>query len=186
MLIISVRGGIGIALLQLGRVEGLKMFVLASQSKHTTLAEYVAIPIDYHTEDFVTVTRRMKLAGLDAVFDGIGGDYLPRGLSLLKHGSVWVSYANPRSLSSMVHLLGRVLWHNLLPDGCKVVLYGTGASNLDRYPFLKDCAALFDLLGAGRIKPIIATRFPLLEAARSTPCWKAVRSPVIWFCWRQN
>ena len=124
-------------------------------------------PIDYRTEDFVKVIRQMEPGGLDAVFDGMGGEYLPRGFGLLKRGGVWVSYANPRSLSGMARLLGRVLWRNLLSNGCKVVLYGTGASNLDRRPFLQDWAALFELLGTGRIKPVIAARFPLLEAAQA-------------------
>jgi NADPH:quinone reductase-like Zn-dependent oxidoreductase len=167
VLIIGASGGIGTALLQLGRVAGLKMYGLASRSKHAILAEYGATPIDYCTEDFVKVIRRMELGRLDAVFDGMGGDYLLRGFCLLKRGGVWVSYANPRSLAGMARLLGRVLWRNLLPNGRKVVLYGTGASNLDRRPFLQDWAALFELLGAGQIKPIIAARFPLLEAAQA-------------------
>lgn len=167
VLIIGASGGIGTALLQLGRVAELKMYGLASQSKHAVLAEYGATPIDYRTEDIVAAIHRREPDGLDAVFDGIGGDYLPRGLDLLKRGGVWVSYANPRSRSGMVRLLGRVLWRRLLPDGRKVVLYGTGASNLNRRPFLHDWAALFELLSAGQIKPIIAARFPLLEAAQA-------------------
>lgn len=167
VLIIGASGGIGTALLQLGRVAGLKMYGLASRSKHAILAEYGVTPIDYRMEDFVKVIRQMEPGGLDAVFDGIGGDYLPRGFGLLKRGGVWVSYANPRSLSGMARLLGRVLWRNLLPNGRKVVLYGTGVSNLDRRPFLQDWAALFDLLGTGRIKPVIAARIPLLEAAQA-------------------
>jgi NADPH:quinone reductase-like Zn-dependent oxidoreductase len=97
----------------------------------------------------------------------MGGDYLPRGFRLLKRAGVWVSYANPHSLAGMARLFGRVLWRNLLPNGRKVALYGTGASNLNRRPFLQDWAALFELLGAGRIKPIIVARFPLLEAAQA-------------------
>ena len=97
----------------------------------------------------------------------MGGDYLPRGFALLKRGGVWVSYANPRSLWGMVRLLGGVPWYNLLPDGRRVAVYGTGASNLDRRPFLEDWAALFRLLGEGKIKPIIAARFPILEAAQA-------------------
>jgi NADPH:quinone reductase-like Zn-dependent oxidoreductase len=167
VLIIGASGGIGTALLQLGQLVGLKMYGLASRSKHAILGKYGATPIDYRTEDFVGVMRQMEPGGLDAVFDGMGGDYLPRGFGLLKRGGVWVSYANPRSLSGMACLLGRVLWRNLLPDGRKVVLYGTGASNLNRRPFLQDWAALFELLGTGRIKPVIAARFSLLEAAQA-------------------
>ncbi len=83
VLIIGASGGIGTALLQLGRVAGLKMYGLASQSKHAILTEYGATPIDYRTEDFVQVIRQMEPGRLDAVFHGMGGDYLPRGFRLL-------------------------------------------------------------------------------------------------------
>jgi hypothetical protein len=135
VLIIGASGGIGTAFLQLGRVAGLRMYGLATRSKHATLAEYGAIPIDYRREDFVSVVRQAESGGLDAVFDGIGGDYLLRGFPLLKHGGVWVSYANPRSLGGLARLLGQVIWRNLAPDGRKVALYGTGASLSRLMPF---------------------------------------------------
>ena len=54
-LIIGASGGGGTALLQLGQLAGLKMYAIASQSKHAVLSEYGTVPIDYHTQDFVTV-----------------------------------------------------------------------------------------------------------------------------------
>jgi NADPH:quinone reductase-like Zn-dependent oxidoreductase len=167
VLIIGASGGIGTAFLQLGRVAGLRMYGLATRSKHAPLAEYGALPIDYREEEFVAVVRQAEPGGLDAVFDGIGGDYLVRGCPLLKHGGVWVSYANPRSLRGLARLLGRVVRRNLAPDGRKVVLYGTGASNLNLRPFMEDWAALFELLGSGKIRPVIAARFPILQAAEA-------------------
>ncbi len=140
---------------------------MASKSKHAALAEYGAMLIDYQYQDFVAVIRQAEPAGLDAVFDGVGGDYLPRGFPLLKRGGIWVGYANPHSFSGMLRLLGRVIWLNLLPNGRRVTLYGTGASYLNWRPFLQDWAALFNLLEEGKIKPVIATRFPILEAAQA-------------------
>lgn len=181
-LIIGASGGIGTALLQLGRLAGLKIYGVASASKHAALAEYGATLIDYRTQDFVSVIRasapgarevshstggETAPGALDVVFDGIGGDYLPRGFGLLKRGGVWVSYANPRSLGSLFRLLAQFIWRNLWPDGRRVALYGTGISNLDRRPFLEDWATLFRLLAERQIEPIIAARFPLLEAAQA-------------------
>lgn len=166
-LIIGASGGIGTALLQLGHVAGLTMYGLASSAKHAALADYGARLIDYRTQDFVSVIRQLEPGGLDAVFDGLGGDYLSRGFPLLKRGGVWVSYANPLSLSGMFQLLGRVVWLNLLPNGCAVRLYGTGASFIDRRPFLEDWAALFSMLAEGKIAPVIAARFPLCQAAQA-------------------
>ncbi len=97
----------------------------------------------------------------------MGDDYLPRGFDLLKRGGVWVSYANPFSRQGMFRLLGRLIWYNLLPNGRKVKLYGTSTSMFGRRPFLEDWATLFDLLAAGKIEPVVAARYPLLEAAEA-------------------
>ena len=167
VLIIGASGGIGTAFLQLGRLAGLKMYALASAGKHAILRQYGATPIDYHTQDFVAVIRQAEPQGLDAVFDGMGGDYIRRGYSLLGRGGRFVGYANPLSIPRTLKQLGQVVLFNLLPDGRSASYYGTGASRLNMKPFLEDWAALFKLLEAGQIKPVIAAKFPILEAARA-------------------
>ncbi len=166
-LIIGASGGIGTALLQLGQLTGLKLYGLASQSKHAILQQYGATPIDYKSEDFVQAMRRFEPDGLDWVFDGMGGNYLRRGFGLLKRGGQWVSYANPFSRKNLLQLLGRLFWHNLPHTGRKLRLYGTGRSYLNMTPFLEDWAALFGLLAEGRIQPVIAARYPILQAAQA-------------------
>jgi NADPH:quinone reductase-like Zn-dependent oxidoreductase len=167
VLIIGASGGIGTAFLQLGKLAGLMMYGIASKSKHHILTEYGAMPIDYRTQDFVEVVRSAEPDGLDAVFDGIGGDYIARGFSLLRRGGTFVGYANPMSLARMFRLLGHVILFNLLPNGRSATYYSTGKSRLDDRPFLEDWAALFKLLEEGKIKPVIAARFPILEAAKA-------------------
>lgn len=166
-LIIGASGGIGTAFLQLGRLAGLTLYGLASRSKAHIVQDLGAFPVDYQSQDFTAIIRQKEPAGLDVVFDGMGGDYLPRGLPLLRRGGRWVSYANPRSLRGIGQLLGRALWHNLIPGGKSIALYGTGASYLDQRPFLEDWAALFRLLAEKKIAPVIAARFPLLEAPQA-------------------
>jgi NADPH:quinone reductase-like Zn-dependent oxidoreductase len=167
VLIIGASGGIGTAFLQLGKLAGLKMYAIASKSKHAILTEYGATPIDYRSQGFVQVIRQMEPGGLDKVFDGMGGDYLDRGFDLLKRGGIWVWYANPFSLPGLFRLLERLIWLNLLPNGRALKLYGTGASFLDMRPFLEDWAILFNLLAEGKIKPVVAAKFPILEAAKA-------------------
>ena len=167
VLIIGASGGVGTAFLQLGRVAGLTMYGTASPAKHGVLLEHGATPIDYHTRDFVDVIRQAEPDGLDAVFDGMGGDYYGRGFSLLRRGGVLVGYGNPLSIRRMLRMFGQMFLYNLLPNGRSAKYYGTGASRLDRRPFLEDWAALFRLLEEGRIKPVITARFPILEAARA-------------------
>lgn len=167
VLIIGASGGCGTAFLDLGRLAGLRMYGIASKSKHSILAEYGATPIDYRTEDFVEVIRRAESSGLDFIFDGMGGDYIQRAFPLLRRGGVLVEYGNPGSFRGLLALFAKVLALNVLPNGRAVKIYGAGLSLVYRKPFLEDWAALFRLLQEGQIKPIISGVFPLLEAARA-------------------
>jgi NADPH:quinone reductase-like Zn-dependent oxidoreductase len=166
-LIIGASGGCGTAFLDLGKLAGLKMYGLASGTKHPTLAAYGAAPIDYRAQDFVEVIRHAEPQGLHAVFDGMGGDYLTRGFPLLRRGGKWVVYGNPLSVSGLLRCLGRCILLNLLPNGGSLKLYGAGAYFFNRRPFLEDWARLFKLLEEGNIRPVIMERFPILEAAKA-------------------
>jgi NADPH:quinone reductase-like Zn-dependent oxidoreductase len=172
VLIIGASGGCGTAFLQLGRLANLKMYGIASKSKHPLLAEYGATLIDYRTQDFVEVIRRAEPAGLDVIFDGVGGDYIDRAFPLLRRGGVLVEYGNPLSKRGLLRLLAKMLLLNLLPNGRRVKPYGAtgGATGLllsSRRSFLKDWAVLFRLLQEGKIRPVISGEFSLLEAARA-------------------
>ncbi|MBN2503122.1 MAG: zinc-binding dehydrogenase, partial [Anaerolineales bacterium] len=131
------------------------------------LAQYGATPIDYHTQDFVEVIRAAESDGLDAVFDGMCGADFKRGFSLLKRGGTLVGYGNPLSFSGMLALMGQLIVFNLLPNGKSAKLYGTNLSRFNRAPFLEDWAALFRLLEERQIEPVVAARFPILEAAQA-------------------
>ena len=169
VLIIGASGGIGTALLQLGQLAGLKMYALASKDKNDILAEYGAMPIDYRTQDFVEFIRQREPEGLDAIFDGMTRpDYIRGGLSLLRRSGRWVSYGEPAGFSTLFRVLATLLAVNLLPNGKSFKLYGTSFYFVgDKRPFLEDWAALFNLLREGKIKPVIAKRFSILEAAQA-------------------
>lgn len=168
-LIIGASGGIGTALLQLGKLAGLKMYGIASKSKHAVLAEYGATPIDYHTQSFVDVIRQAEPDGLDVVIDGMMQlETIRGGLSLLRRGGRLVAYGEPAGWTVLLRVLGTMLRVNLLPTGKTLKLYGTSFYSVgDPQPFLDDWATLFKLLEEGKIKPIIAKRFPILEAAQA-------------------
>jgi len=168
VLLIGASGGCGTALLDLGKLSRLKMYGLASASKHAVLTNFGAIAIDYRAEDFVEVIRRAEPDGLDAVVDGVGGDYLKRAFPLLRRGGVLVEYGNPLSLRGTLRLLARMLVLNLLPNGRKVKFYGATAFMVfNRKPFVEDWPVLFRLLQEGKIRPVISGVFPLVEAARA-------------------
>jgi NADPH:quinone reductase-like Zn-dependent oxidoreductase len=164
-LIIGASGGIGTALLQLGRLTGLSMVGLASASKHAILRAYGAIPIDYRSEDFVAVLSRAEPGGLDVVLDGVmDPTQMRRALGLLRRGGRMVSFGEPASRRALLDILGLTARHRL---GSKTLsLYGTSSYFLfDRQLYLEDWATLFRFLEAGKIQPVIAARFPLDQAA---------------------
>jgi NADPH:quinone reductase-like Zn-dependent oxidoreductase len=166
VLIIGASGGVGTALLQLGRLADLTIYGIASKSKHHILEEYGAIPIDYRMQDFVEVIRKNEPAGLDAVLDGMVWGYLDRGFSLLRRGGTWVQYGNPTGYSGLLRLFSRLVLYNILPNGRSLKLYGTTIYT-NRRAYLEDWGVLFELLSQRKIKPVIARKFPLLEATQA-------------------
>lgn len=168
VLLIGASGGVGTALLQLGRLAGLKMFGTASPAKLRLLAEMGATPIDYHAQDFVEVIRQVEPEGLDFVFDGIGGQSSERGLAVLRRGGKLVGYAGPTGISMLFKVFIKMAFVNLTPNGKSVQSYGISALYArDKKPFMDDLQLLFQLSEDGRIKPIIAAKFPILEAAKA-------------------
>jgi len=164
-LIIGASGGVGTAFLQLGRLAGLKMYGLASPSKHHILTEYGVVPIDYHTQDFVEVIRQAEPGGIDYVFNGMGEETFERSLAVLGRGGILVHYGAPQSLAHFVLLVAKLLWYNVLPNGKSIEGYGTHRLGVDL--FKQDWTTLFKLLEEGKIKPILAGKYPLLEAVKA-------------------
>jgi len=133
------------------------------------LTAYGATPIDYRTQDFVAVIRQAEPAGLDVVLDGMMRLEAMRGaLSLLRRGGRMVSFGEPASLGELARILGLALRTKVTPNGKALALYGTSTYFLfDQKSYLEDWATLFRLLEEGKIQPVIAARFPILEAAQA-------------------
>jgi NADPH:quinone reductase-like Zn-dependent oxidoreductase len=164
-LIIGASGGVGTAFLQLGALAQLEMYGLASPAKHHVLRQYGAKPIDYHTEGLAAMIRGAEPEGLDFVFNGMGDEYFEPGLRMLRRGGMLVSYGAPQSFSRFLLLVAKLILYNLLPNQKTIKGYGTHRLGVDL--FKEDWAKLFSLLEQGKIKPIIAERFPILEARRA-------------------
>jgi NADPH:quinone reductase-like Zn-dependent oxidoreductase len=165
VLIIGASGGVGTAFLQLGKLANLTMYGIASRSKHGVLIELGAMPIDYRTQNFVHVIRNVEPDGLDFVFNGMAEDYIGSGLKVLRRGGTLVHYGAPESFSRFLLLLAEFALYSLFPNGKTIKGYGT--HRVDHRLLKEDWIKLFKLLEEGKIKPIIAGRFPILEAAKA-------------------
>lgn len=164
-LVIGASGGVGTAFLDLGKLAGLRMYGLASPGKHHILNEFGATPIDYRTRDFVEEMGRMAPGGVEYLFNGMGEEYFGRGIAVLRRGGVLVHYGGPQSTARLGLLVLKLVAYNLLPNGKTIKGYGTHRGGLET--FREDWATLFDLLEQAKIAPIVAARFPILEASQA-------------------
>lgn len=181
VLIHGAAGGLGTALLQLGRVAGLEMYGTCSSREASAVSDQGAIPIDYEHQDFVTEIRRLTGEGVDAVFDGIGGLHIWRSRKALRSGGRVVAYGLTSSLREGRLASGRpgrrqrfrrlaifglyIAGGWLFPGRKRVLPYSIQwLKRLRPTVFRQDLLALFDLLQQKKIKPLIARRFPLAEA----------------------
>jgi NADPH:quinone reductase-like Zn-dependent oxidoreductase len=102
------------------------------------------------------------------VFDGMGGTYGDRASAVLRRGGKLVSYAAPTGLGALLQGLLKLAVVNLLPNGKSAEFYGISTLYMrDKKPFMEDLPLLFGLLEAGKIKPLIEYKLPILEAAKA-------------------
>lgn len=170
VLIHGAAGGVGIALLELGGLAGLEMYGTASKHNHELVSSHGATPIDYRSEDFVERINSLTGDGVDVVFDPIGGGrQLWRSYRALGPGGrlVWFGVAASKTSGRRVipfSLLMRFLLL-LIPDGRKAPLAPDASKPNELYR--QTLETLLDYLAAGKVKPVIAERVPLADAAHA-------------------
>jgi NADPH:quinone reductase-like Zn-dependent oxidoreductase len=181
VLIHGAAGGVGSALLQLGSLAGLEMYGTCSTRGESVVSTLGGIPIDYQHQDFVKEIYRLTSEGVDVVFDSMGGTHIWRFRKALRPGGRVVAYGLTGSVrgkgSASSRSRGRhrfraiaifglyIAGSWLLPGRKRVVPYSIQTlKRLRPATFRQDLIALLDLLHQKKIKPLIAQRFPLVEA----------------------
>jgi NADPH2:quinone reductase len=92
VLIHGAAGGVGSALMQLGRLACLTMYGTCSTRGASAVTELGGIPIDYQHQDFVQEIHGLAGEGVDVVFDSIGGSHIWRSRKALRRGGRVVAY----------------------------------------------------------------------------------------------
>ncbi|BCG95252.1 medium chain dehydrogenase/reductase family protein [Mesorhizobium sp. 131-2-1] len=181
VLIHGAAGGVGTALLQLGRLAGLEMYGTASLATHQIVSDLGATPIDYQRADFVKEIHRLTNDGVDVVFDGVGEANVWRSFRTLRPGGRVIAYGFTSFLQKgqlagglRYRLRGilRPAWYAVRafvsPGRRRILPYSI--QYLKRWKlawFREDLGALLELLRDGKIKPMVAERMPLIEARRA-------------------
>ena len=184
ILVHGASGGVGTALLQLGKLAGLEMYGTCSSRGASIVSALGAVPIDYRAQDFVEEIRKLTGDGVDAVFEAIGGEHIWRSRECLRPGGKVVAYGLTGSLEGGRLASGRtphrdplhgvrvfapyIIRSLLLPGRKRVVPYSIQwLMRLKPAQFRHDLTTLFDLLATKQIQPVVAERLPLAEARRA-------------------
>ena len=174
LLVHGAAGGVGTALLELGRLAGLEMYGTAGRDDHDLVTALGATPIDYQRDDFVERIRLLTNDGVDVVVDPVGGaKHLWDSYRCLRRGGrlVWLGSAatetqglrtGPLSMA-MVYLL------KLVPDRKRVPACATTDKYAQKHPgwYRTTLRDLLDSVANGDLAPVVAERVPLHEASRA-------------------
>jgi NADPH:quinone reductase-like Zn-dependent oxidoreductase len=177
ILVVGASGTVGTALLDLARHLGLKAIGTCSAANLPVIERFGAAAIDYRAGDFVTAVRHLTAggAGVDIAFDAIGGAHFGRSFACLAPGGLLVGYGSQtmavgrESLVAAGLGLARLkLWSafSFLFGARRAVFYSiTARRSTHPDEFNTDMAALFQLLRAGTIRPVVIERLPLAAAS---------------------
>lgn len=153
--------GIGTTAIQLARAFGARVFATAGSEEkcEACLGLGAERAINYREEDFVTVLRQQ--GGADLILDMVGGDYIPRNLKALADDGRLVQIAflgGPKVEVNFTTLMTRRLTmtgSTLRPQ-----------SDLAKARIAQDLRdAVWPLLNAGTVKPVMDQEFALEDAA---------------------
>jgi len=183
-LIHGASGGVGSALLQLGRLAQLEMYGTCSARTAEAVSALGCIPIDYKDRDFVEEIHRLTGNGVDVVFDPIGGTHLWESRKALRRDGSVVGYGLITSLRGedlkSTHPGRRqryrgtprfalyIIAGRLLPGRKRVVPYSIQTlKRLKPEWFREDLTLQLDLLKQQKLKPLVAQRVFLSEAKQA-------------------
>lgn len=176
ILVHGAAGGVGTALLDLGKLMDLKVIGTASAGKQDLVAWLAAVALNYQAEDFVARVRQETGEGVASAYDPIGPENYTRSYQALRSGGILVTYgsyaANQGGQSRpQVAAATRATRDRLAKQheaGKRVEGYFiTRMKAAHPAWFRSDLQTLLDLLAQGKLHPLVAERLPLSEARRA-------------------
>ncbi len=156
--------GIGLAAIALAKLRGASCVVtVGDEDKARFCREFGAQhAVNYRTEDFVARVRELYAGeGVDVVLDMVGGDYIPRNLSLLRRDGrlVFIGFQH----GSRAELdFGPVLRTRLVITGSTMRPRTLAEKSAIRDALLRE---VWPALEARRVRTHVHASFPLAEVA---------------------
>ncbi|RFA15742.1 NADPH:quinone oxidoreductase [Subtercola boreus] len=153
--------GIGTMAIQLAKARGARVVVTAGSADKLAACEALGadILINYREEDFA---ERMKAEGITAhvILDSIGGSYLGKNISVLAMDGHIVNIGNLSQETGSLDF-GRLM----MKRGAIHATSLRGRSAAGKAAIVDSVREnVWPLVADGRVKPVVAERFPLSEA----------------------
>jgi NADPH:quinone reductase len=158
--------GIGTMAITLGGLFGLSVIVTCGSDDKCAAATKLgaAHAINYRTEDFVARVKEITDgAGVAAVLDMVGGDYVPRNLQCLGDDGRHVSIAVQGGMTATIPLF-EIMRRRLTLSGSTLRNRDTAFKSLVADELSR---TVWPHVETGRLKPVIDRTFPLAEAAEA-------------------
>ncbi|RMD47146.1 MAG: NAD(P)H-quinone oxidoreductase, partial [Alphaproteobacteria bacterium] len=156
--------GIGTTAIQLARLAGARVFATAGAESKCEVCRRLGadVAINYREEDFVTAVHEATGGrGVDLILDMVGGDYIARNLRALADDGrlVFIAFlGGPRAEINFAPIMTRrltVTGSTLRPQ-----------SDLAKARIADELREkVWPEVIAGRIRPVMDSRFPLIQAA---------------------
>jgi NADPH2:quinone reductase len=165
LLVHAAAGGVGLAAVQVGRALGATVIGAAGSEEKLELAraEGAHHALDYRDPSWVEEVKRLTAGrGVDVVFDPVGGDVFDGSTRCIAFGGriVVIGFASGRIPTLEMN---RVLLKNIAAVGLHWGAY------FDHRPevIARTHDALVELYRRGEVRPVVADRRPLGEAAEA-------------------
>jgi putative PIG3 family NAD(P)H quinone oxidoreductase len=158
--------GIGTTAIQMVKANGSHVFVtVGSEQKAEACRKLEAdLAVNYTTHDFVKVIQdKTQGRGVDVVLDMIGGDYVPRNLTILSAGGRHVSIATQKGTTAIVDLR-QIMLKRLIVTGS--TLRGRSAEEKGRLVRHVE-EKVWPWIGQGNLNPLIYNVVPIQNVAEA-------------------
>ena len=165
LLVHGAAGGVGLAAVEIGKLLGAEVIATASTAEKLAVARRRGADhlVDYTKEDFVEAVRRLTDgAGVDVVYDPVGGEVLVQSLRAIAWGGrvLVIGFAGGD--------IPALAANRILLKGATVM--GVRAGESGRHdPALRQAAldAVLAYAAAGHLRPHISHRLPLARFAEA-------------------
>ncbi|MEV5810442.1 zinc-binding dehydrogenase [Streptomyces parvulus] len=153
VLVSGASGGVGLAAVQIARARGAKVLAISSGTKIDAVREAGAHEVVDRAGEVAAQVRDAAPEGIDVALDVVAGELVREGLPLLREGGRWV-IAGALGGYGVAFDVRRLYLHN-------AQVIGSAMHTPAHFRLLMDLAR------GAEIQPVVASTFPLEQAARA-------------------